>query len=426
MQTDPRRRIPRTDDLLVDPAIVAATHGLHPLIVRGTIRRAQQAARCGDIEPESVRDRVTRDLATLESPAVINATGVIVHTNLGRSVLSKAAQDALTSASGYAAVEFDMATGQRARRGRVVTQDLLDRMPGAEDALVVNNGAAALLLAVLALPGEVLLARGEMVEIGDGFRLHEMLTGAGITVTEVGATNRVHPRDYADALGPHTGCILKVHPSNFETVGFTASVSTPTLAQMGSPVVVDIGSGLLEPHPFLIREPDAAGALADGAGVVTFSTDKLLGGPQGGVIAGRADIVQRARRHPMARAMRADKLTLAALSATLRGGHEPPTLAMMGAEISDLQARLCRIQERVGGDLVHSHGRVGGGSAPGTDLAGPALLFPASVAAPLREHLPAVVSRVHAGRCVIDLRCVPTHQDEAVAQALARALADPA
>jgi len=422
VQTDPRRRIPRTDDLLADPGIVAAAAGLHPLIVRGTIRRAQQVARTGDIEPESVCTHVARELEAVESPAVINATGVIVHTNLGRSALSKAAQDALSSASGYAAVEFDPSTGQRARRGRIVTQDLLDRMPGAQDALVVNNGAAALLLAVLALPGEVLLARGEMVEIGDGFRLHEMLTGAGITVTEVGATNRVHPRDYADALGANTGCILKVHPSNFETVGFTASVSTHILAQMGPPVVVDIGSGLLEPNPMFSREPDARTALADGGDLVTFSTDKLLGGPQGGVIVGRADLVHRARRHPLARAMRADKLTLAALSATLRADQKPPTRAMAEADTSDLERRLRRIQERVGGELVSTHGVIGGGSAPGARIPGPALSFAASLAAPLRRGSPAVVARTHADRCVIDLRCVPPACDDAVAEALVAAL----
>lgn len=422
MHTDPRRSIPRTDGLLSSPEITAAALGLHPAIVRGAVTRAQQAARAGEIAPEAVATHAARALAAVESPPVINATGVIVHTNLGRSVLSDQAQAALGRASGYAAVELDMNTGRRARRGAVVTQDLLDRMPGAADTLVVNNGAAALLLAVLALPGEVVLSRGEMVEIGDGFRLHEMLAGAGIRITEVGATNRVHPADYSAAVGPTTGCILKVHPSNFETVGFTASVTTAALSQMGPPVVVDLGSGLLELEPSLPREPNAATSFADGAALVTFSTDKLLGGPQGGVIAGRADLVQRARRHPLARAMRADKLTLAALSATLRGEHSPPTVAMAHLDAATLAGRLELLRGRVGGEMVHTHGVIGGGSAPGEHLPGPALSFDASLARALRTGSPAVLARTHSDRCLIDLRCVPPSQDHAVAQAVTAAL----
>lgn len=422
MTADPRRHIPRTDDVLADPQVGAVATGVHPLIVRAAVRRAQEQARQGLIEAEAVVACAVNDLARVESRAVINATGVIVHTNLGRSVLCDAAQAALVRGSGYAAVEYDLSTGRRSRRGRLVTQDLLDRVPNAEDALVVNNGAAALLLSVLALPGDVLLARGEMVEIGDGFRLHELLAGAGRPVTEVGATNRVHLRDYADAAGEGTGCIVKVHPSNFEVVGFTSSVPVETVASLGHPVIADIGSGLLQPHPGLPREPDAHSALAQGAALVTFSTDKLLGGPQGGVIMGRADLVQRARRHPLARSMRADKLAFAALSATLRAEQKPPTLEMLQRSEEGLLERLCQLQKAVGGEVVSVSAVVGGGAAPGVSVPGPALSLAGSLARRLRVGQPAVITRTHARRCLIDLRCVPPGQDGVIAEAVRAAL----
>ncbi len=423
MSEDPRRRVPATDAVLSNSRVIGAALGLHARIVAATVRRVQQRVRVGGLAPDGVIEEVVSALSARESPPVLNATGVIVHTNLGRSPLGDGARQALEDVSGYAAVEYAVGSGSRGPRGSTVSQDLLDRVPGAEDALVVNNGAAALLLAVLALPGEVLLARGEMVEIGDGFRLHEMMAGAGRPVSEVGAANRVHVRDYAAAITEDTGCVLKVHPSNYRLQGYTSTVGVPELAALEVPVVIDLGSGLLEPHSALPDEPDARTALAQGAALVTFSTDKLLGGPQGGVVLGRADLVQRARRHPLARAMRADKLTLVSLSATLRSAQEPPTQQMLALGISDLEPRLIRLRDVAGGELVEADSVIGGGGAPGVVIPSLALAFPEVVARHLRHGLPVVIARVHRGRCLVDLRCIPEHEDRALAAALKSAVA---
>ena len=258
---------------------------------------------------------------------LLNATGVVVHTNIGRAPLSDAAVDAIAAAAGYVDVEYDTVTGARARRGRGTLEALRAAVPAAEDALVVNNGAAALVLATTALAAgrEVVVSRGEMVEIGDGFRLPDLIASTGARLREVGTTNRTRLADYAAAVGPDTGCVLKVHPSNFRVEGFTSATSVRELATLGVPLVVDIGSGLLDADPLLPDEPDAASALAEGATLVTASGDKLLGGPQAGLVLGEAVTVERLRRHPLARALRVDKLTLAALEATLRGPVSPVT-----------------------------------------------------------------------------------------------------
>ncbi|OFJ50957.1 L-seryl-tRNA(Sec) selenium transferase, partial [Mycolicibacterium grossiae] len=324
--TDPRRRVPRTDALLADPRLDEAQARLGRTLVKAVVAEAQQRARDGVLAPEDVADHAVAALPVSAASLrpVVNATGVVVHTNLGRAPLSAAAVDAVVTASGSTDVEFDLATGRRARRGRGALAALAAAVPTADAVHVVNNNAAALLLTALTLaPGrEIVVSRGELIEIGDGFRLPELMQSTGSRFREVGTTNRTHLRDYADAIGPDTGFILKVHPSNYHVSGFTSAVSIRDLATLDATVVADIGSGLLTPHPLLPDEPDATTALRDGADVVTASGDKLLGGPQAGLLFGTAELIERLRRHPAARALRVDKLTLAALEATLVG---PPT-----------------------------------------------------------------------------------------------------
>jgi L-seryl-tRNA(Ser) seleniumtransferase len=301
-------------------------------------------------------------------------------------------------------------------------------VPDAEAALVVNNGAAALVLATTALAAgrEVVVSRGEMVEIGDGFRLPDLIASTGARLREVGTTNRVTVADYAAAIGADTGCVLKVHPSNFRIEGFTHSVEVHELAALPVPVVADVGSGLLHPDPHLPGEPDVSSALRAGATLVTCSGDKLLGGPQAGLVFGTSGAVQRLRRHPLARALRVDKITLAALEATLDG---PPVPA-----VSALRAPADRLRERcaalaaalapdVAGEVVPSDGAVGGGGAPGLALPGWALALPAGFGARLRVGDPPVVGRVERDRCLLDLRCVPEDADTALAAAIRAAAA---
>jgi selenocysteine-specific elongation factor len=366
---DPRRRVPRTDLVLADPRLVAAAARLGDGVVRTTVQSAQARARAGELSPKDVADAAVQALpqqATTLRP-VLNATGVVLHTNLGRAPLSDAAREALLAASGAVDVEFDVDTGARARRGRGTLDALLLAVPDAQAALVVNNGAAALVLATTALAAgrEVVVSRGEMVEIGDGFRLPDLIASTGARLREVGTTNRTTLRDYADAVGPDTGCILKVHPSNFRVEGFTSSVDVAELAGLDAPVVADVGSGLLAPDRLLPDEPDVRTALRAGAAVVTCSGDKLLGGPQAGLLLGRSDVVETLRRHPLARALRADKLALAALEATLRGSGCRPC----GRRCAWTRLRTARAAStsrgEVGGDVVAADGAVGGGGARG-------------------------------------------------------------
>jgi L-seryl-tRNA(Ser) seleniumtransferase len=288
--------------------------------------------------------------------------------------------------------------------------------------LVVNNGAAALLLATTALAGraEVIISRGEMVEIGDGFRLPDLIESTGPRLREVGTTNRVSRADYEAAVSPQTAAILKVHPSNFRIEGFTRSVPVCQLADLGLPVIVDIGSGLLRPDPGLAGEPDVTTTLAAGAALVTCSSDKLLGGPQAGLVFGDADLVERLRRHPLARAVRVDKVTLAALEATLQGSV-PPAVAYLNVDPARLRARCHELAVRlqvVDAAVVESAGAVGGGSAPGLALPGWAVSLPISYAVALRLGQPPVIGRVENGRCLLDLRCVDEVEDDRVAAAV--------
>ncbi len=425
---DPRRSVPRTDVVLADRGIAAAAELLGPSLVRTAVVDTLARCRAGTVDPGSVVAEVLRALP--DSPSslrpVINATGVIVHTNLGRAPLSAAAQHAVQLAAGTTDVELDLRTGQRGRRGRGALEALAQETPDAEAVLVVNNGAAALSLMAHALAwgGEVVVARGELVEIGDGFRIPELLAASGAVLREVGTTNRVRLDDYREAINDSTALVLKVHPSNFVVDGFTASVAVRELAQLPVPVAADIGSGLLTPHPRLPREPDAATALRDGAALVTASGDKLLGGPQAGLVLGRADLVERMRRHPVARAFRVDKLTLAALEATLRG-PAPPVVAALGRDQAALLDRARAIRDRLGdvvdAESVPTSAVVGGGGAPGVELPSAAVALPASLAGRLRDGAPAVVGYVARGRLLLDLAAVDPAQDVSLVEAVRRA-----
>lgn len=422
--TDPRRRVPRTDVLLADPGLAAATAVLGRDRVKAAVIAAQDRARRGEIRPDEVRDAAVAALPAPTPRAVLNATGVVLHTNLGRAALSRSAVDALVAAAGHTDVELDLITGRRARRGRDTLAGLAAAVPGAAAVHVVNNGAAALVLAATALAAdrEIVVSRGELVEIGDGFRLPDLLVSTGARLREVGTTNRTTLADYAAAVGPRTGFVLKVHPSNFRVTGFTSAVGVAELVSLGVPVVADIGSGLLVPDPLLPDEPDAASTLRAGAHLVTASGDKLLGGPQAGLLLGDAELVERLRRHPLARALRVDKLTLAALAATL---HRPdtPTRTALHADPGALRERVERLRERLGADgrkaeVVPAVAVVGGGGAPGVELESWALSLPERYAAPLRTGEPPVLGRVVRGRLLLDLRCVPPEADEAVRAAV--------
>lgn len=426
---DPRRRLPRTDAVLADPRLAGAAVRLGRSLVKSAVTGALERAREGEIPPEAVADTAAAALPETAGGLrpVLNATGVLLHTNLGRAPLSEAAREAIGAACGPTDVELDLATGVRSRRGASVLAALAEAVPDAEAAHVVNNGAAALVLAATALAAgrEIVVSRGEMVEIGDGFRLPDLLVSTGARLREVGTTNRTTADDYAAAIGPGTGFVLKVHPSNFRITGFTRSATVAELARLDVPVVADIGSGLLRPDPALPGEPDAATWLHAGASLVTASGDKLLGGPQCGLILGRADLVRRLSRHPLARALRVDKLTLAALEATVRG-PETPVHAMLHADPRRLRERAERLAAGLrGADVdaraVDSEAAVGGGGAPGVTLPSAALSLPGGYAAALRRGTPAVLGYLEDGRCLLDLRTVPAERDADLAEAVRRA-----
>lgn len=423
---DPRQRVPGTDRVLAHPEVAAVADRLGHRLVKQAVHTAQQRARDGAIAASEV---VSETLAVLPDSAssgrpVLNATGVLLHTNLGRAPLSRAAVDALGRAAGTTDVELDLSTGRRGPRGAAALAALLAAVPRAEAAHVVNNGAAALSLAATALARgrEIVLARGEMVEIGDGFRLPELLTATGARLREIGTTNRVRLDDYRSAVGPDTGFVLKVHPSNFVISGFTSTVPVAALRGIGVPVVADIGSGLLHPHPVLPAEPDATSALTDGADLVVASGDKLLGGPQAGLLLGRAEIVQQLRHHPLARALRIDKLTLAALEATLRGPRTPVEQALRRDQPSLLR-RAERLAEALSAAGVPataqvSEATVGGGGAPGVRLPSAAVALPGRFAALLRGGNPPVLACVVHDRCLLDLAALPPEDDDELRRAV--------
>lgn len=423
---DLRRAIPRTDAALADPRLAEAVARLGRARVKAAVVEAQGRARAGAIAPGDVIAEAARGLPRLATSLrpVLNATGVVLHTNLGRAVLSAAAVEALQAAAGATDVEMDLGSGRRAKRGRATLAALADAVPDAGAVHVVNNGAAALVLAATALAAdrEIVVSRGELVEIGDGFRLPDLLESTGARLREVGTTNRTTAEDYRAAIGPRTGFVLKVHPSNFVVTGFTAAVDVDVLSSLGAPVVVDIGSGLLAPDPLLPAEPDAATALRAGAALVTASGDKLLGGPQAGLLLGTPDVVERLRQHPLARALRVDKLTLAALEATLTGPPSPTSDALH-ADVDTLRERATALAAAltaggVAAEAVPSDGVVGGGGAPGVVLPSYAVALPPEWAAALRAGDPPVVGRVEHGRLLLDLRCLPRSADDTVRAAV--------
>lgn len=350
---------------------------------------------------------------------VINATGVILHTNLGRAPLADQAVAAAVAACGYASLEWDDETGRRGARHDHVRLSL-SALTGAESACVVNTNAGGVLLALCALGsgGEVIVSRGELVEIGGGFRVPDVLAASGCRLVEVGTTNKTRIDDYARAVGPQTRAILRVHPSNYRVVGFTESTALADIVRLarehGLAVIDDLGSGALDGDWIFRGEPDARGAVAAGVDVAAFSGDKLVGGPQSGILVGTADAIDRCAAHPLMRALRPDKLTLAALDATLRlhADHATrrtiPAMRMLAAPPDLLRERADRLSAQIGGEVVRTVGRVGGGSLPTDELTSYAVVVPApdgpeACAAQLRRLDPPVVARLHDGRVLLDV-----------------------
>jgi L-seryl-tRNA(Ser) seleniumtransferase len=433
--TDARRALPSVGALLerepVRALLDAAPRSLVVDAVRATVAQARETATApadDDAWAEAIASRLT-ELARPSLRRVVNATGVVLHTNLGRAPLATAAIDAVAAiAAGYSNLELDLSRGTRGSR-YTHCASLLRELTGAEDALVVNNCAAALVLALntVADGREALLSRGELVEIGGSFRVHEIMAKSGARLREVGATNRTHLADYERAIGPDTGALLKVHRSNFTVRGFTADVTVRDLAPLAAahalPIVHDLGSGLLISLDALgLRgEPTAREALEAGAAIVVMSGDKLLGGPQAGLIVGEARWLDAMRRNPLARSYRVDKLTLAALEATLALYREPdralreiPTLALLAATPAELRARAAALASElrrsdVACEPVDSPGTVGAGAFPDAELAGAAVALDGDAerwATRLRDGTPAVVGRIHEGRLLLDLRAI--------------------
>jgi L-seryl-tRNA(Ser) seleniumtransferase len=429
------RDLPSVDALLDDERVraLAERHGrtLAVAATRAALERAREEIRAG-FRPDDLPARVAAEVEARTAPRlrrVLNATGVIVHTNLGRAPLAEPALERVRDvARGYSNLEYDLATGVRgSRQDHLATA--LRELTGAEAALVVNNNAGAVLLALAALADgrEVVVSRGELVEIGDGFRIPDVLARSGARLVEVGTTNRTRLADYERAIGDETAVLLRVHQSNFRIVGFAERPSLRELARLaerrGVTLVDDLGSGAVEP---VGDEPTARESIAAGAQLVTFSGDKLLGGPQAGIAVGRADLVERLRRHPLQRALRADKLSLAALEGTLaavRGGGKPavPVLRMLEEPAEVVRTRAERLAELTGGDVERTVARVGGGALPLAELESFACALPEELAGPLRAGEPPVVGIVRDGRLLLDCRTVSEAEVDEAAAAVARA-----
>jgi L-seryl-tRNA(Ser) seleniumtransferase len=418
------RDLPSVDELArqsEDPLAVEAA--------RTVVARAREQIQAGD-DPGDLRAQLLAELSAARAPRlrrVINATGVIVHTNLGRAPLAEAALDRVREIGrGYSNLEYDVAIGGRGSRQDHVA-GILRRLTGAEAALVVNNNAAAVMLALAALAEgrEVLVSRGELIEIGDGFRIPDVLERSGARLREVGTTNRTRAADYETAIGPETAVLLRVHQSNFRVVGFTAQPSLPELGDVarrhGLPLVDDLGSGALID---IGDEPTARASLAAGADLVCFSGDKLLGGPQAGIIVGRADLVEKLRRHPLQLALRADKLTLAALEGTLTlaidAPDEIPVLRMLREPPEGVRTRAARLANLVNGDVEETVARAGGGSLPLTELQSFACAVEEELAVKLRAGNPPVIAVVRDGRTLLDCRTLTDDEAEEVAEAVRR------
>lgn len=440
---DSRRGVPSLDALLrSEPGKKATSRFGRPLVkhaLKVTLAGVREEAAHGADVPDNDQilaralGRAARSYYGITE--VINASGVILHTGLGRAPLpQRAAEAAALAGKSYSDLEVDRETGSRGRRTSHA-ESLLLALTGAEDALVVNNNAAALLLALAALAQrkEVLVSRGELIEIGGEFRLPEILAASGAKLVEVGTTNRTRGNDYRRAITSKTALILKVHPSNYRVVGFTNTVPLGDLSQIaaeaGVPLLYDVGSGLLDRYPEVPgEEPAVTEALAGGADLVSFSGDKLLGGPQAGLLVGRAELIERLRRHPMARALRVDKMTVAALEAVLRlyatdRRHEVPLWDFLSVGQGRLLSRARALATCFKGATARKGEAVaGGGSLPGYGIPSAELVIrvasPDDVAARLRLGRPSVFCRVDDGALVFDLRTVPPDDDDRLARAI--------
>ena len=430
------RDLPSVDAMLEDERVrpLAEQHGRALVLesTRAALERAREEIRAG-FPPGDLSERVAAEVEARTAPRlrrVLNATGVIVHTNLGRAPLAEAALERVRDvARGYSNLEYDLGTGLRGSRQDHLATALRD-LTGAEAALVVNNNAAAVLLALAALADgrEVIVSRGELIEIGDGFRIPDVLARSGARLVEVGTTNRTRLADYERAIGDGTAVLLRVHQSNFRIVGFAERPPLRDLARLaerrGVVLVDDLGSGALEPAA---DEPTPRESIAAGAQLVTFSGDKLLGGSQAGIAVGRADLVERLRRHPLQRALRADKLSLAALEGTLAalrtGKHGVPVLRMLDEPAEVVRSRAERLAALTGGDVEPTVARVGGGALPLAELESFACALAEQLAAPLRAGEPPVVGIVRDGRLLLDCRTLSDAEVEEAAAAIARARA---
>ncbi len=460
-ESNPYRELPAVNELLEAPSLAAWMSRVPRSTVATAVRqvldqfRQEIAAASGAISPSLTQliDRVNAQLQRGQQQAlteVINGTGILLHTGLGRAPLSSRALAAVAeAAAAYTAIEMNLVDGQRGRRVDAVREQLC-AVTGAEGATVVNNNAAALLitLATLSAGKEVIVSRGELIEIGGSFRLPEVMTASGARLREVGTTNKTRIVDYACAITEATGALLKVHPSNYRITGFTQSAAIDELAALGRKhdllVVHDIGSGALFDLTTLGLgdEPVARNSIEAGADVVLFSGDKLLGGPQAGIVVGRRQYIERIERHPLMRALRVDKLTLAALSATLMDWNDPqlaarelPLWRMITAPLDDLQRRAHHVVDALrsrvapcSAETIASTAYLGGGSLPSQGLPSVAVAIASEqiseeeLARRLRAGSPAVVGRLQAGRLLVDMRAVLSRQDESLVAALAAAL----
>jgi len=412
-------RIPAVHEVV---SALSDTAAPHSLLVKLT-RRAAERVRAGALAVADIEGWIRAELRVLAEPSlkrVINATGVVLHTNLGRAPLD-----------GYLNLEYDLDEGRRGKRDQHVSR-LIEEICGAPG-IVVNNNAAAVYLALneLARGGEAVVSRGELIEIGDGFRIPDIMANSGARLREVGTTNRTRIEDYADAVGPETRLLMIVHPSNFRISGFTSKPARREIAALGRergvPVFEDLGSGCLaDLRAFGVDEPRVADVLGDGVDLVSFSGDKLLGGPQAGIIAGGAELVERLRRNPMFRALRVDKLTLAALEETLRNAlferwDAIPALRMIRATAESLKARAEAFARRVGGSVVAGESVIGGGSTPEQSLPSWLVAIPGDavkIEERLRAGEPPVIARIEKDRLVLDLRTVAPDEEDALARAL--------
>lgn len=449
------RQIPKVDELLRHPrlASLSCQHTILTETVREVIDSLRQAILAGEepsIQPDSLCDEVERLVqkkTTMNLRPVINATGIVLHTNLGRAKLSTAAVQAIQSvAQDYNTLEYNLEKGRRGSRYSHVEQ-LISKLTGAEDAMVVNNNAAAvmLVLSTMARGKEVVTSRGELVEIGGAFRVPEIMSQSGGTLVEVGTTNKTHPSDYVRAVTENTGAFLKVHTSNFKIVGFSEEVSLEEMVRLGHerniPVIYDLGSGAmvrLEDYGIL-DEPNVLDAMKSGADIISFSGDKLLGGPQAGIIIGRREYIEAMKKNPLTRAFRIDKLTLAALEATLREYQDPaqaiqnnPTLRMITATMETLVPKgeqlLAELQRTCDGsytvELTEDFGQVGGGSVPTQMIRSsvvavePNLVSPDVLEQRLRRISLPIIARISKDRLLLDVRTIEEHHFSYIAESI--------